>query len=199
MNLSTLSEYLQRLNLNPAAYSLDPTPLSEGDVLERTSHGWEVSFRERGQSTKVAEYHVVDDACWELFRRIVQSLLLSDQLRAGHRRHDIGTVQAVLRNSRLMRESDSPVNYVTPQQMNLENLALLLDRLGVSRNRLALGREDPSAQYSVWESPYGWAIASRMSGDAGIRECRYFGTESDACWSLARWIIEGADAPGQAC
>lgn len=188
MNKALLSKLLERLGVHPTSYSLEPTPLSEGVVLDRTARGWEVSFRERGQASAVRQFGTEDDACWEVLQCCVKWLLLSDRLGIGDVRGGMDPIRDLYRGSK------THLKYVIPQHMDRSSLALLLDRLGVDRASLVLGCEDTTAQFALWDSPHGWVVRTRDPARPSMSEDRFFSTESDACWTLARWLIDDAAA-----
>jgi hypothetical protein len=190
VNRAFIPQVLERLGVAPGSYSAAPTSLSEGYVVERVDYAWEFSYRERGRKTHVQRFHREDDACWWLLRNVLEGLLLGDRLRTGD-----GLPFRDDGRERLWDPS-APRHYVTPQRMNVANLKVLADRLGLVSGLIGFGTDGPEYRYSVFETPTGWTARSRDRRGLRQVEDRLLPTELEACWALARWIMEDLESPG---
>lgn len=184
MNTTVLAQFLDRLGVNPATYSLSPSATSEGFVLKRTPQGWEVSEIERGESRPIQLCNDERDACWTVFKACVDSLLFCGRLRQGDDRGDRDP------SPQLAASTSRPHLYVTPERLHHENLVVLLDRLGIPHDDLRFGDERPTSRYSACQSARGWRVQARDARRPGLVATRVLPSEEEACWTLARWMIE---------
>jgi len=186
LNTTVLAQLLDRLGVNPATYSLAPSATSEGVILKRTPQGWEVSEMERGESRPIQSCRDERDACWIVFKACVDSLLFCGRLREGDDRGDRDPT------SQLAAFTGTPHRYVTPEKLNRESLVVLLDRLEIPHDGLRFEDDSPCTRYSAWLSARGWEVQSHDARRPSLIVTRVVPSEEDACWTLARWMIEDA-------
>jgi len=82
MNKTELKEKLEKLRINPNYYSLDGGPLLDSQVILDHSYNyysddkkydeWRVFFMERGIRYKENVYYNEDEACKDVFERVIK-------------------------------------------------------------------------------------------------------------------------------